>query len=200
MLDISEIFLSLQGEGWRQGIPAIFIRFYGCNLQCRFCDTPIAFIKKRSMDEESILKKVKTISAGRIKNIIITGGEPYLQNFTALVRNLKQNGFSIAVETNGTIWRKIPIDWICVSPKKEAKEISPTGYDNRFKKIANEFRYIITKKQDFAFIDKTITRPVILQPINNDIKIALIISDEIKKHGMPNWFLRFQMHKLMGIL
>lgn len=201
MLDICEIFVSIQGEGWRQGIPAIFIRFYECNLRCRFCDTPIAFTRKKSMDEEKILKKVKSLSERnhKITNVIITGGEPYLQDFSNLAYKLKQNGFFVCVETNGTIWEKILLDWICVSPKKDARKMFPEGYDRRFRNIANEFKYVITGRQDFDFIDRKITQPVILQPVNNDMKIALLITRQIKKYGMPNWFLRFQMHKLMEI-
>lgn len=201
MLDICEIFVSIQGEGWRQGIPAIFIRFYECNLRCKFCDTPIAFTRKESIDEEKILKKVKSLSERnyKISNVIITGGEPYLQDFTNLSCKLRQNGFFVCVETNGTIWKKIPVDWICVSPKKNARKMFPDGYDRRFRNIANEFKYVITGRKDFDFIDRKITQPLILQPVNNDMKIALMITRQIRKYGMPNWFLRFQMHKLMKI-
>ncbi len=202
MLDISEIFVSIHGEGWRQGIPAVFVRFYECNLRCTFCDTPIAFTKKQSMDEKEIVKRVERLSTGytRITNVIITGGEPYLQDFSNLASALRHNGFFVGVETNGTIWRKIPLDWICVSPKKDARKIFPYGYDRRFRSIANEFKYVITQRKDLDFIDRKIIQPVILQPVHNDMKIALMISRQITKCGMPNWFLRFQMHKLMGIV
>ncbi|HOC01885.1 MAG TPA: 7-carboxy-7-deazaguanine synthase QueE [bacterium] len=202
MLDICEIFVSIQGEGWRQGISAVFIRFYGCNLRCKFCDTRVAFTKKQSMDEKEIVEIVRRLSRkyNNITNIIITGGEPYLQDFSNLVLQLKLSGFFVCVETNGTIWREIPLDWICVSPKKSAKKLLQQGYDKRFKDVANEFKYVITGKHDFSFIDSKITKPVILQPVNNDLKIALMIFKQIKKCSMPNWFLRFQIHKLMGIL
>ncbi|HOJ31811.1 MAG TPA: 7-carboxy-7-deazaguanine synthase QueE, partial [bacterium] len=117
MLEICEIFNSIQGEGWRQGIPAVFIRFSGCNLRCKFCDTPQAFTEKNEMTEETIVKTVKRLAKKYpgITNVVITGGEPYLQDFSMLVGMLKKAKFFVAVETNGTIWRKIPADWICVS-------------------------------------------------------------------------------------
>ncbi|MCM8805567.1 MAG: 7-carboxy-7-deazaguanine synthase QueE [Candidatus Omnitrophica bacterium] len=201
MLVVSEIFSSVQGEGWRQGIPAIFIRLYGCNLKCDFCDTPQAFSKKQLICEESIVERVKKLSKkdGKISSIIITGGEPYLQDFGDLVMLLKKHGFFVTVETNGTIWKDINVDWICVSPKRQAIKMFDHGYHKKFKMIANEFKYVITGKSDIDFIDKSITQPVILQPVDNDLKIALMLAEEIKKYGMPNWFIRFQLHKIMGI-
>ncbi len=74
-----------------------------------------------------------------------------------------------------------------------------SGYDKRFKKIASEFKYVITKKSDILFIDISIDKPVILQPVNNDLKIASMISEEIEKAGMPNWFVRLQLHRIIGL-
>lgn len=182
-------------------MPAVFIRFYGCNLKCRFCDTPQAFRRKNSMNEDAIIKEVNTITRKQIKttNVIITGGEPYMQDFSYLVNLLKKEGYFVCVETNGTIWRKIDVDWICVSPKRQALKFLPYGYNKRFRKIASEFKYVINRKSDILFIDKSIYKPVILQPVNNDLKIATMISKEIKKTGMPNWFLRLQLHKILGL-
>ncbi|MCM8758817.1 MAG: 7-carboxy-7-deazaguanine synthase QueE [Candidatus Omnitrophica bacterium] len=201
MLEISEIFCSIQGEGYRQGIPAIFIRLYGCNLNCKFCDTPQAFKKKRLMQEKEIIEKVEFLAKkkAKISNVIITGGEPYLQDFSLLAELLKKNGYFVAVETNGTIWREIDLDWICISPKRDALKLMPSGYDKRFKKVASEFKYVITKKSDILFVDKSIDKPVILQPVNNNLRIASMILMEIKKAGMPNWFIRLQLHKVMKL-
>ncbi|MGB9641998.1 MAG: 7-carboxy-7-deazaguanine synthase QueE [Candidatus Ratteibacteria bacterium] len=201
MLEICEIFSSIQGEGWRQGIPAVFIRFSNCNLKCEFCDTPQAFTKRMVMTEERIVQTVKEFSQKYpgIVNVVITGGEPYLQDFSKLARMLKGEKFFVSVETNGTIWRKIPADWICVSPKLQAQKIVKKGYDARFSSIASEFKYVITRKSDIAFVDRDISQIVILQPVNNNLKIARMICNEMKKIGMPNWFLRFQQHKLLKI-
>ncbi len=199
MLEVCEIFSSIQGEGWRQGIPAIFVRLYGCNLKCSFCDTPEAFTRKILLDEKEIMKKVDSISKGKILNVVITGGEPYLQDFSNLCSLLKKKGYFVSVETNGTIWRDIKIDWICVSPKRQAKKMFKDGYDRRFRDVANEFKYIIEEKADINFIDKKIKCPVILQPVNNDLAIAQIISKELEKTNSKNWFLRLQMHKILGV-
>lgn len=201
MLEVCEIFHSIGGEGWRQGISAVFIRLYGCNLTCKFCDTPQALKKKTIMDEKKIVEKVESLARGKrkISNVIITGGEPYVQDFSDLVLLLKEKGYFVAVETNGSIWRKINVDWICVSPKKQAEKFLKNGYDIRFRKIAGEFKYVIEKKSDIDFIDREIRTPVILQPVDNNLKIAKLISREMMKIGMPNWFLRIQLHKIMGI-
>ncbi|MCM8764781.1 MAG: 7-carboxy-7-deazaguanine synthase QueE [Candidatus Omnitrophica bacterium] len=201
MVEICEIFSSIQGEGWRQGIPSVFIRCFGCNLKCEFCDTPQAFKKKLLMDEREIMKRVNILARKkvRISNVIITGGEPYIQDLSSLVDLLKKDGYFVSIETNGTIWRKTDVDWICVSPKKQALKFLQNGYDPRFKKIAGEFKYVIEKKSDFDFIDRKISQPVILQPLNNNPGIAKMLCMEIKKSGMPNWFFRPQLHKVLGI-
>ncbi len=201
MLEICKIFSSIQGEGWRQGIPAVFIRFYGCNLRCRFCDTPEAFRKMILMEEKEIIEKIDFLAKEKanIFNVIITGGEPYMQDFSKLSSLLKKKGYFVAVETNGTIWRKIDVDWLCVSPKKQALEFMKNGYDIRFRKNAHEFKYVIEDKKDIDFIDTKIRKPVILQPVDNNLKVAEMIAKEIKKIGMPNLFLRLQLHRILDI-
>lgn len=201
MLEICEIFSSIQGEGWRQGIPAVFVRFFGCNLKCKFCDTPQAFVKRILMDEKEITKKVNLLSGKKpkIKNVIITGGEPYIQDFSKLVKTLKKQGYFIGIETNGTIWREIDVDWLCVSPKKAAVKLFKNGYDIRFRNIANEFKYVIEKSSDIDFIDRKIEKPVILQPVDNNLQVAQLIVREIKKIGRTNWFIRLQLHKILDI-
>ncbi|MCM8822458.1 MAG: 7-carboxy-7-deazaguanine synthase QueE [Candidatus Omnitrophica bacterium] len=201
MLEICEIFSSIQGEGWRQGIASVFIRFFGCNLKCKFCDTPQAFERKILMDEKEIINQVRILAKkrARISNVVITGGEPYIQDFSMLVNLLKKDGYFVAVETNGTIWREIDVDWICVSPKRQAMKFLKNCYDPRFKKIAGEFKYVIEKKADLDLIDRTITQPLILQPVDSNMKVAKMLCNEIKKAGIPNCFLRPQLHKIMGI-
>ena len=102
MLEISEIFKSLQGEGPFMGRPATFIRLSGClKPYCPWCDTPHAWEKGTSADIESLLKQV----AG-LKNtlVVITGGEPFLQWETGLAnleRALIERGYVVQYETSG---------------------------------------------------------------------------------------------------
>ena len=153
------------------------------------------------MDEKEIINQVGILAKkkARISNVVITGGEPYIQDFSMLANLLKKDGYFVAVETNGTIWREIGVDWICVSPKRQAMKFLKNCYDPRFKKIAGEFKYVIEKKADIDFIDRSITQPVILQPVNNELRVTKMLFNAIKKSGVPNWFFRPQLHKILGV-
>ncbi|MCM8804208.1 MAG: 7-carboxy-7-deazaguanine synthase QueE [Candidatus Omnitrophica bacterium] len=193
---ITEIFCSICGEGLLQGIPVIFIRFSGCNLKCSFCDTKYAWAQGKEFKEDEILKRVEKFN---YKRVCFTGGEPYLQEILYLFKFFKKKNFWVSVETNGTIWKDIKFDWITVSPKKEGRKYHKYGYDERFIKVANEFKYVITEKDDLNFIDKRIKKPIILQPVNNSKKISRIIVKFLKENPKENWYLRIQMHKIINI-
>ena len=93
---ISEIFKSIQGEGSRCGTVMTFIRFAGCNIQCKFCDTD--FTVKREMTVEQIVAECNT------EWVCLTGGEPLMQTGLwddPLMEELYRLRYSVALETNG---------------------------------------------------------------------------------------------------
>jgi organic radical activating enzyme len=193
--DISEIFYSFQGEGFLQGLPMIFVRLAGCNLRCPFCDTVHAFEKGSRLGVRSILDRLIPFGC---KRVCITGGEPFIQDLGPLVKALKEKRFWVTAETNGTAWQEVPLDWLTVSPKAEARKLLPKGYDRRFLDAASEFKYVISSNDDFSFIDKRIKQPVILQPVDNDLGKAREIWEYLKKNPGRNWYLRLQNHKITG--
>jgi 7-carboxy-7-deazaguanine synthase len=194
--NVSEIFYSIQGEGIMQGLPMVFIRMAGCNLRCSFCDTKYAFKNGERTGVRKILDKIKKYPC---KRACITGGEPFLQNLTPLVKELKRKKYWLTAETNGTLWQDIPLDWLTVSPKTDGKKLHPQGYDRKFLRVASEFKYVITCKDDLDFIDKKIKKPVVLQPVDNNTEIAKEITIFLKENAGRNWYLRMQMHKITGI-
>ncbi|MDD3726668.1 MAG: 7-carboxy-7-deazaguanine synthase QueE [Candidatus Ratteibacteria bacterium] len=194
--NISEIFYSLQGEGLLQGIPVVFIRLSGCNLRCSFCDTKYAWEKGKKEGIKEIIKKIERYPSVWV---CITGGEPFLQKLSPLVDALKKKRYRVSVETNGTIWQDIRPDWITVSPKREGMMSFRHGYDERFLKIADEFKYVITEKSDIELIDHRVKVPVVLQPVDNNLKIANWVVDALKRHPYKNWYLRIQMQKVINI-
>jgi len=99
---ISEIFYSLQGEGIYQGMNQVFIRFYGCNLKCGFCDTKLFSYKEYSPDE--LVKEIERVPLP-YEHICFTGGEPLLHSgfIEETGRFLKGKGRKIFLETNGTL-------------------------------------------------------------------------------------------------
>jgi len=116
-LRIAEIFTSIQGEGERLGVPSVFVRISGCNLRCRWCDTPYA-----SWNPEGPVREVGEIladvEAAGVRDVVVTGGEPMLFDAVEpLLRGLAANGHYVTVETAGTVYRDVPIDLLSVSPK-----------------------------------------------------------------------------------
>lgn len=106
---ISEIFFSFQGEGLYIGEPQIFIRFAGCNLRCRYCDTKYAWNRKKALHYslDGVIEEVKRLKErNKIYNpkvISLTGGEPLLQSdFLQMFLPKIRKKFKIYLETNGT--------------------------------------------------------------------------------------------------
>lgn len=114
---VNEIFYSLQGEGFWSGTPMVFVRMSGCNLRCPFCDTDHGSYAE--MDSHRIISEVRNASS-ECRRICITGGEPALQIDDGLVADLHEAGYSLHIETNGTMELPSGIDWITVSPKSDA--------------------------------------------------------------------------------
>jgi organic radical activating enzyme len=105
LYEVSEVFLSIQGEGSQVGFPAVFVRFSGCNLNCDFCDTKGLSSVDLTEDElvDLIVSKCGGISDKPPLRCIFTGGEPFIQLDHALVRRLHNMGFIIGAETNGSV-------------------------------------------------------------------------------------------------
>lgn len=134
---VKEIYATLQGEGANTGRAGVFCRFAGCNLwsgreidrttaQCRFCDTDFVGTDgpgggrfDRASDLAAAVGEVWSDHAavGAAPFVVCTGGEPLLQLDTALIEAFHAEGFTIAVETNGTLVPPPGLDWVCVSPK-----------------------------------------------------------------------------------
>ena len=83
-MKISEIFESIQGEGNNAGKPAVFLRIAECNLKCVWCDTKYTWDWKnydysKEVNEMSIKEVRQSLEQFRIRHLVITGGEPLMQ-------------------------------------------------------------------------------------------------------------------------
>ena len=194
---VVEIFYYVQGEGYHAGIPHVFVRFGTCNLRCSWCDTD--FDTFEEMNAVDILGEILQYNCNRV---IFTGGEPMLHDLWPLHRLLKRRGFTLSVETNGTI--SIPeglIDWICVSPKDQV-------YPNSIirQNTGDELK-VVYCGQDLAMYDeiKSGFDHHFMQPcyidtasIEENGKMFQQTEQFVKEHH--GWRLSLQTHKWMGIL
>ena len=127
---ISEIFYSIQGEGELTGVPTVFIRTSGCNLRCRWCDTPYASWNPEGeeMSIEDIIKEVKKHPA---RHCVLTGGEPMVaRGIKEFAAALRAEGLHITIETAGTVSPEgIACDLASLSPKLSNSTPSPNEID-----------------------------------------------------------------------
>jgi len=115
---VSEIFYSLQGEGFLAGVPSVFVRLAGCPLRCRWCDTKYAWAEEagRQCSAAAIVEQVQQWPS---RFVVITGGEPMLnQELPQLARELKAAGKHVTIETAGIAYiPDLPCDLMSISPK-----------------------------------------------------------------------------------
>ena len=98
-LKISEIFLSIQGEGVRAGRPCVLVRLAGCDLHCEWCDTRYASKDGREMSPQAVMDRVAELGCPLVE---VTGGEPLLQSAaTKLLTQLCDTGYETLLETSG---------------------------------------------------------------------------------------------------
>ena len=205
---IKEIFLTLQGEGAHCGRAAVFCRFAGCNLwsgreddradaQCNFCDTDFVGTDGTSGGRyETARALVEAIAAewGSSREhrfVVLTGGEPLLQVDRALLDALHAGGFTVAIETNGTLDPPAGLDWICVSPKAGAELRVRAGDELKL-----VFPQPDAPPELFAHLP---FKRFSLQPMDGtDIaENTARAVDYCLRH--PQWRLSLQTHKTLGI-
>ena len=116
-MKIAELFYSIQGEGSLVGVPSVFIRTSGCNLRCRWCDTPYTSWQPEGVEWplDRILDEVRVHGA---RHAVVTGGEPMIApGIVPLTERLRAAGMHITIETAGTVFEPVACDLLSISPK-----------------------------------------------------------------------------------
>ena len=110
-VNIKEIFTSIQGEGPYIGCRQLFVRFCGCNLSCKYCDTDYNATNSLLYSSEDLVKEVEKHSD--CHSVSLTGGEPLL-NVGFLKEFLPQCPLPVYLETNATLYNELTqiIDYI----------------------------------------------------------------------------------------
>ncbi|MGY8701308.1 MAG: 7-carboxy-7-deazaguanine synthase QueE [Candidatus Poseidoniales archaeon] len=193
---VVEIFNSVQGEGYHAGITSIFIRFGRCNLACEWCDTDFS-----KWDDMTVADILGVISKFPAKNVILTGGEPMLQELWPLVNCLRKKGKHIAIESNGSI--EIPeglVDWICISPKDQMYPQVPIkqrkGDEMKVVYVGQELSLYDELKQGFKhhFIQPCYFENQSVEWNGRNFQAT----EKLVKEN-PQWRLSLQTHKWMGV-
>ena len=208
MYTVKEIFYTLQGEGANSGKAAVFCRFSGCNLWtgreedrsravCQFCDTDFVGVGPdggRFADAESLASAVARAWRGDDADsrfVVCTGGEPLLQVDEELVDALHAEGFTVAVETNGTRNAPTSLDWVCVSPKAGAPLVQTSG---------NELKLVFPQPAAMPPLFETLDfEHFFLQPMDGPA-----VEENTRQAieycmAHPRWRLSLQTHKAVGI-
>jgi len=165
MYKINELFYSIQGEGPFAGHPAVFVRFSQCNLTCDFCDTvhqPVNYV----WSAKDIVDKCSAL-AGTCRLVVITGGEPFLQDLEPLINLFSEKGWLIQIESNGTLAPKdlsiLDKVALVLSPKEKYKMVI-TQYADAIKFVlrAGEEPQTLVVMDALAY-----NIPIYIQPVDD---------------------------------
>lgn len=192
-LRIIELFSSIQGETTSQGCLTTFIRLAGCNLRCSWCDTPYSFGGGKPSSVEEILTFVQKQGC---HEVCVTGGEPLLQpSVFGLISSLCQLGFSVQVETGGSLptdkvdpRARVILDVKCPASQMAHKNL----YDNLNKlRPHDEVKFVIANREDYCFSKEIIQR----YDLFHRCKAVLLspVFDELPSKQLVEWMLEDQL-------
>lgn len=204
---VNEIFSSIEGEGIRTGYPVTFIRLFGCNIHCSYCDTRYSCVgtdfKKMSIDE--IVEKVAQFGN---KRVTLTGGEPLIhRDVDSLITTLWKLGYEINIETNGTVFvgEYTHLDNVILTV--DYKSLS-SGQNNKmdfanFQVLREQdvLKFVVATKEDLEDMKQVVTiyNPncnIFVSPVFGDIEPVQIV-DFIKENNLQNCRVQLQLHKFI---
>lgn len=214
-----EVFLSVQGESTGAGLPCVFIRLYGCNVKCAYCDQPQEKTDRHKISVEHLVQEAMKYNC---KNICITGGEPLIQweaVYQLALELVSDYACTVAIETNGCV--PISPDLYYPSKLKFVMDIKcPTSgvmhrnvYDNlMYLKSKDEVKFVIGNRHDYDFMKqvlKTYPTPakILVSPVFHYSETGGYSSPVSK--DLVQWLLedklfnvrvQIQMHKCLGVL
>ena len=223
-LPISEIFYSIDGEGIRTGLPVIFIRLFGCNLKCSYCDSLYACISSKNnsndnqnfytMTIERILEVIKQYEP--CKAVTVTGGEPLIhENTKYLVMLLRKNGYDVNIETNGTIDLKpfmnyqqafefeneyfFTMDWKSISSGESRKMLLS---NLSLLRTMDVIKFVVGSIEDLDQMRELlqqhpeISAKLFVSPVWNQISPRLLV-EYVLEHKLTTVRVQVQLHKII---
>lgn len=201
-MKVNEIFYSIEGEGKRAGMPCVFIRLFGCNLNCSYCDSRYA-CEGNDYKEMSIEEIMSEVNKYDCPCVTVTGGEPLIhRGIEELLKALDKNNYHINVETNGT---KKPVVLRNVFYTMDFKTYSSGESDkmnvNAFIELEpfDVLKFVVGSKADldqaYNFVkDNFINCQIFVSPIFGMIEPREIV-EYLKEHHLNSWRVQLQLHK-----
>jgi 7-carboxy-7-deazaguanine synthase len=212
---VHSIFPTIQGEGPFAGQFALFIRLFGCNLQCPGCDTDYTSSSNLHSPEELLAVVQGMLNPEGL--VVITGGEPFRQNITPLTMELLEDGFRVQVETNGTSFLPISdMTTVVVSPKTArihpelALRANAYKYVLRAGEVADDGLPTVALGYTGGLgMQSRVARPpegwegpIYLQPMDEKDEVKNAANAQACVHTIlthQKYILGFQMHKGLGL-
>lgn len=217
-MKVNEIFKSISGEAANAGYPTIFIRTYGCNLRCSYCDSMYALEggEYKQMTPQEILEECLKLN---VKRVIFTGGEPLIQpDASQLVDLLCDNEFTVEIETNGSV------DLKAFHNKLKTHKTASISYTMDYKSISSDMshkmldsnlaflnsrdclKFVVGSWKDLEQMNSVLTlhelsfgkvkAQVFVSPIFGKIEPADIVN-YILKNGLNYIRVQLQIHKII---
>ncbi|MDD3816345.1 MAG: radical SAM protein [Desulfocapsaceae bacterium] len=212
LLNISELFYSIQGESTYAGLPCVFIRLAGCNLRCRYCDARYTYEEAHAtMTMDAILSFMDGYPGTLVE---ITGGEPLLQESVhSLIEQLLAKGHTVLLETNGslpinTIAPEVIVVMDIKTPDSGSAETLASGNiasakeRNRTIPGSCEIKFVLTGRNDYIWARDLVNRealnmscPTLFSPVKGELSpedlASWILQDQLSVR------LQLQLHTLI---
>lgn len=201
-MKVCEIYPAIQGESTRAGLICTIVRLTGCNLRCSYCDTTYAFEEGYELSEADVINEVNLLGINLVE---ITGGEPLLQKETYdLVENLINDGYTVLVETNGSIDirdmdRRAVIILDIKTPGSGMSE--RMKFNNLYYlRSEDEVKFVLTSREDYEWSKKIVEKYKLLEKCHVLFSPAYGI---LHPQALANWLiedrlgvrLNLQIHK-----
>jgi 7-carboxy-7-deazaguanine synthase len=209
---VSEIFQSIDGEGYHAGYPTVFFRTIGCNLRCSWYDSVYTFNPDKNSKWYSVDEALEKVKSYGINHVTITGGEPLLEEnkgwMTSFIEKLLLCGFEIDIETNGAVdllywkeWFK-GNDVIFIMDWK-----APVSKMNRFM-IEKNLSYldtfdivkIVVTDSDFEEVERVLKigteAEIYISPVFGQVTMSKIPEFVLEHKENKNIRCQIQMHKI----
>lgn len=207
MVFIDEIFKSIQGEGLDSGLPCIFVRFWGCNVGCKYCDTEQCIDNKKRTSVGKIMNKIHSMGINRV---CITGGEPLLQDeVMPLVYELLSEDYKVSIETSGCVPIEPPsyrrsyryiMDVKCPSSGVSTKNVLS---NLALLTPQDEVKFVVADKKDYEYSKKILN----FYPTSAQVLYSPVWGSDVGK-DLANWLIKdkmynarvqTQLHKVLGV-